>query len=356
MRFSIIHCLSGSAFVFLLALATTSTSIAACGPSVGRPKVGLALSGGGALGATHIGVLKVLEENRIPVDCIAGTSMGAIVGGLYASGMNASRLEETLKAIDWRKMFTDRPPRQQRDFRRKLEDEAGLLPYKIGISGDKPALPLGLILGQELTLALRALSVDASAVKDFNRLVIPFRAVAADIETGKTVVLGSGDLATAMRASMAVSGVFPPVEIDGRLLVDGGLSNNLPIDVVREMGADIVIVVDIPTKLKPRKDLSSAGAIIAQSLSVMVSRSSELQLETMTKTDILIQPELGDASSSSFERIAEMIQPGVEATRAQLHRRPPLTRPTRRLGPRSPRYRRLSIPYGWSITPVLRTR
>ncbi|MEM7652285.1 MAG: patatin-like phospholipase family protein [Pseudomonadota bacterium] len=310
----------GLATVFTIAVALTSTSIAACGPSEGRPKIGLALSGGGALGATHIGVLKVLEENRIPVDCIAGTSMGAIVGGLYATGMRANQLETTLKAIDWREMFTDRPPRKQRDFRRKLEDEGGLLPYKIGIGGDKPALPRGIILGQELTLALRALSVNASAVKDFDRLAIPFRAVAADIETGKTVVLDDGDLATAMRASMAVSGVFPPVDIGGRLLVDGGLSNNLPIDVVREMGADIVIVVDIPTKLKPREELSSASAIIAQSLSVMISRSSEQQLETMTDRDILIQPDLGDASSASFELIAEMIQPGVEATRAQLDR------------------------------------
>ena len=314
------NCFLGIATALAVVLATPTESSAACGSSTGRPKVGLALSGGGALGATHIGVLKVLEENRIPIDCIAGTSMGAIVGGLYATGMNANRLEETVKAIDWRKMFTDRPPRQQRDFRRKIEDAGGLLPYKVGIGADKPALPLGLIFGQELTLALRALSANASVVKDFDQLAIPFRAVAADIETGNTVVLAKGDLATAMRASMAVSGVFPPVDIDGQLLVDGGLSNNLPIDVVREMGADIVIVVDIPTKLKPRKDLSSAGAIISQSLSVMVSRSSALQLETMKKTDILIQPELGDATSSSFEWIAEMIPPGVEATRAQLHR------------------------------------
>ncbi|TAD87795.1 MAG: hypothetical protein EAZ99_16345 [Alphaproteobacteria bacterium] len=307
--------------VAVMVTATTSAaSAASCGSATGRPRIGLALSGGGALGATHIGVLKVLEANRIPIDCIAGTSMGAIVGGLYAAGMNADRLEETLKAIDWQQMFTDRPPRQERDFRRKIEDEGGLLPYRIGISGDRPALPLGLILGQRLTLALRALSVDASAIKDFDRLAIPFRAVAADIETGDTVVLGRGDLATAMRASMAVSGVFPPVDVDGLLLVDGGLSNNLPIDVVRQMGADIVIAVDIPTKLKPRKDLTSAAAIIAQSLSVMISRSSALQLATLTTTDVLIQPDLGDATSSSFERIAEMIQPGQEATVAQLDR------------------------------------
>lgn len=325
MRQSIFRCLFGVVIAVAMVLATNSASFASCGASTGRPKIGLALSGGGALGATHIGVLKVLEENRIPIDCIAGTSMGAIVGGLYATGMNAKQLEQTLKSINWKEMFTDRPPRRERDFRRKVEDEGGLLPYKVGISGNKPALPRGLILGQTLTLALRNLSVDASAVSDFDRLAIPFRAVAADIETGKTVILGRGDLATAMRASMAVSGVFPPVDIDGRLLVDGGLSNNLPIDVVRAMGADIVIAVDIPTKLKSRAELNSAAAIIAQSLSVMISRSSEQQLDTLKKTDILIQPDLGDASSSSFERIAEMIPPGVTATQARLDRLRALT-------------------------------
>ena len=290
---------------------------AACGTATDRPRVGLVLSGGGALGASHVGVLKVLEELRVPVDCIAGTSMGAIVGGLYASGMDAATLERTLGEIDWNKIFADRPPRQDRDFRRKIEDEGVALPYRIGVGGDSPSLPRGLILGQQLTLALRALALDAATVPSFDLLPIPFRAIAADIETGETVVLDGGDLPTAMRASMAVSGIFPPVEIDGRLLVDGGLSNNLPVDVVRAMGADVLIVADIPTQLSGRDELNSVGAIIGQSISLMILRSSQAQIDSLKSEDILLQPDLTGLDATSFDRIVEMVPRGVDGARAQ---------------------------------------
>jgi len=300
---------------------------AACGQAVDRPRVGLVLSGGGALGASHVGVLKVLEELRVPIDCIAGTSMGAIVGGLYASGMNAEILERTLKELDWEKIFADRPPRRERDFRRKIEDEGISLPYRIGVGGDSPSLPRGLILGQQLTLALRALALNAVTIPSFDLLPIPFRAIAADIETGETVVLDRGDLPSAMRASMAVSGVFPPVELDGRLLVDGGLSNNLPVDVVRSMGADILIVADIPSQLNKRKDLNSIGAIIGQSVSLMILRSSQAQIASLSASDILLKPDLTGLDATSFERIVEMVPRGAEGARAQ-----------------EPKLRRLSLP------------
>ncbi|MCZ6895182.1 MAG: patatin-like phospholipase family protein, partial [Gammaproteobacteria bacterium] len=212
------------------------------------PKVGLVLAGGGAKGASHVGVIKVLEELGVPIDYIAGTSMGAVVGGLYASGMNAAQLEEAVKSIDWGDIFNDKPTREDRDFRRKLDDEGSLIRYKLGFKDGEFQLPRGVILGQKLNLVLRSLARRAIGIDDFDKLSIPFRAVAADIESGRPVILKNGDLANAMRASMAVSGVFPPIEIDGKLLVDGGLSNNVPIDVVRQMGADIAIVVSFPVQ------------------------------------------------------------------------------------------------------------
>ncbi|MEM6490944.1 MAG: patatin-like phospholipase family protein, partial [Pseudomonadota bacterium] len=296
---------------------------AACGDAVDRPKVGLALSGGGALGASHIGVLQVLEELRIPVDCIAGTSMGAIVGGLYATGLNAPTLERIIADIDWGEIFTDKPPRRDRDFRRKAEDETLLLPYRIGV-GDGPALPRGVVLGQQLTLALKALSFDALGVRDFDQLPIPFRAVAADIETGEAAILGDGDLATAMRASMAVSGVFPPVERDGRLLADGGLVNNLPVDVVRAMGADVVIVADIPTQLSSRADLGSAEAIVGQSISLMILRSSQQQIASLADGDVLLSPDLIGFDATSFDQSVAMIPRGAAGARAQADSLAPL--------------------------------
>lgn len=287
-----------------------------CGNATHRPKIGLVLSGGGALGAAHIGVLKVLEELRVPVDCIAGTSMGSIVGGLYAMGLDAATLEATINSIDWRGMFRDRPPRAERDFRRKLQDDGNLIPFSFGIEEDKPLLPRGLILGQTLTLALRRLSLDGAAVLDFDRLPIPYRAVAADIETGEAVVLEKGDIATAMRASMAVSGVFPPVLRDDRLLVDGALANNTPIDIARAMGADRVIVVDLGTELPKRDQLDSAAAIVGQSINLLLRRNTERQLATLEPTDVLIRPELDGLSATSFDKIAEMIGPGETAARA----------------------------------------
>jgi len=286
---------------------------AACGTATDRPKIGLVLSGGGALGASHVGVLKVLEDMKIPIDCITGTSMGAIVGGLYASGMDSKDLTRVVSDIDWGEIFQDRPPRENRDFRRKLEDEGSLFPFRIGVSLDRPSLPRGLILGQKLSLELRSLTLESVSTNHFDDLAIPFRAIAADIETGKAVILEKGDLVTAMRASMAVSGLFPPVEIEGRLLVDGGLANNLPMDIARQMGADALIIVDIPTQLKKREDLGSAADILAQSISIMVMRSSQQQLATINAQDILIQPDLADFDATAFDRIAAMIPLGAIA-------------------------------------------
>jgi NTE family protein len=219
---------------------------AATPPAVaGRPRIGLVLSGGGARGVAHVGVLKVLEELRIPIDAIAGTSMGAVVGGLYASGMSAAQIERELAGVDWQDAFRDRPARNGLNFRRKREDRDFLVQLPLGFRDGRFHLPTGLIQGQKLNQLLRGLTQPVAQVRQFDRLPTPFRAVATDLETGNQVVLGDGDLVTALRASLSAPGIFAPVERDGRLLVDGGVANNVPIDVARAMGVDRLIVVDV---------------------------------------------------------------------------------------------------------------
>ncbi|MGB5605351.1 MAG: patatin-like phospholipase family protein, partial [Gammaproteobacteria bacterium] len=184
-----------------------------------RPKIGLALSGGGARGAAHIGVLRVLEQMQIPVDYIAGTSMGSIIGGLYASGMSPDEIEQAFKAIDWDHIFSDAPPRETRSFRRKRDDDLYVDKTRVGFNKGQIDLPTGVIQGQKFDLVLRKLTLPVSHIEDFNKLPIPFRAVATNINTGKAVVFDNGDLARAMRSSMAVPGVFAAVQIDDLTLV-----------------------------------------------------------------------------------------------------------------------------------------
>jgi NTE family protein len=338
------------AMALVLALANSVEVSAQQASSQARPKIGLVLAGGGAKGAAHVGVIKVLEELGVPIDYIAGTSMGAIVGGLYASGMSADQLADAVRSIDWNDIFNDKPARENRDFRRKLDDEGFLTKYKFGFKDGKFQLPRGVVDGQKLNLALRSLAIRAVGIQDFDKLPIPFRAVAADIETGESVVLGSGDLGTAMRASMAVSAVFPPVEIDGRLLVDGGLTNNLPMDVARQMGADILIVVNFPSPLKKRKDLNSAASILFQSLDLLIKQNSRIQLKTLRPEDVYIEPKLGDIGAGSFDRAADAIPLGEQAARLLSSRLKKLARPRSALrlsavGPRSQEAKPITVDY-----------
>jgi NTE family protein len=283
-----------------------------------RPKIGLALSGGGARGAAHVGVLKVLEEMRIPIDFIAGTSMGSIIGGLYASGMTPEEIEEGLNSMDWEHIFSDSPPRKNRTLRRKRDDELYQVNASIGLSDNgELKFPTGAIQGQKFGLALRQLTLQVTAVTDFDQLHIPFRAVAADIGTGQKVVLSGGDLAAAMRASMAVPGIFAATEIDGRLLVDGGITDNLPIDVVRDMGADIVIAVDIGSPGRPAADITNLFMITEQLISIMTRTNVEQQIATLTEQDVFILPDLEGFSSSDFANATAVIPLGRQGAEAQ---------------------------------------
>jgi len=286
-------------------------------PPAATPRIGLALSGGGARGTAHIGVLKVLEELRVPVHCVAGTSMGAVVGGAYASGSSPQKLEEIVRTTDWDDVFRDRPQREDISIRRKADDYKTLFAPEYGIKSGGIVLPKGIVAGVSIETFLRKLTAPAAGIDDFGKLPIPFRAVAADIETGEEVVLARGNVAQAMRASMAIPGALAPVEIDGRLLVDGGIANNLPIDVARKLcAADVVIAVNISTPPLKRDEITSAFSITAQLLNLLGKATVDRQLASLGARDILIAPELGTISSSSFERTAEAIGIGEAAARA----------------------------------------
>ncbi|MEW8257019.1 MAG: patatin-like phospholipase family protein [Candidatus Thiodiazotropha taylori] len=276
-----------------------------------RPVIGLVLSGGGARGASHIGVLKVLESLRIPIDVITGTSMGAIVGGMYAYGYTLEEIEQLLAETDWEASFQDQPPRQNRSFRRKTDDYDFLIKQEAGIKDWNLVIPKGLLQGQQLRLRLKSLTL--LAPEDFDLLPIRFRAVGADIETGKAVTLAKGSLSTAMLASMAIPGVFAPVDWHGRLLVDGGFANNLPVQQALDLGADILIVVDLSSAPQSREGLSSPLSILNQIMGFTILRNTQQQLAKLSDNDILIKPDLGNHSSTDFWRAAEMIDNGITA-------------------------------------------
>ncbi len=303
-------------FFALLVYAQIAPAVTAEAPQH-RPKIGLALGGGGARGLAHIGVLKVLEELNVPIDYIAGTSSGAVIGGMYAAGLTPDQIEARIVGIDWDDMLSDRLARRELSYRRKQNDRNYLFPVELGMRGFRPIFPRGLIAGQKVGFFLRSATLRAAGVTDFDRLAVPFRAVATDIETGAPVVLGSGDLAAAMQASMAVPGVFSPLEIGGRLLVDGGMSANVPVNTVRAMGADIIIAVNISAPLLNRQQLESIVDISDQTLSLLSLKTNQQQLMQLHGDDILITPDLSAIGTMQFERGTEAVAAGTTAATAQ---------------------------------------
>jgi NTE family protein len=287
-------------------------------PPIGRPRIGLALSGGGARGFAHVGVLKALEAMRIPVDCIAGTSAGSAVGAAYASGLSPDAIEQALRSADWdRDMFDDAPPRRDQQSRRKAEEKAYLLDVTIGLRDGQVLMPSGLISGQKIELFLHRMLGASALLESFDRLPIPFRAIATDLEVGEMVVQDRGSLVTAVRASMAVPSAFSPVQAGGRLLVDGGLTRNMPVDVVRDLCADVVIAIDISGPLLKRDELGSVFGIAGQMVGILMERNMrESRSEIRAGIDVLIRPDLGDLGSAAFGRGVEGIPAGEAATRA----------------------------------------
>jgi NTE family protein len=303
--------------VFLLALAAegrTATGVCVDPATVTGPKIGLVLGGGGARGAAHIGVIRRLEELRVPVHFIGGTSMGALVGGFYATGMSAGQLQETVEAIDFEELFKDATERQEQAYRRKRDDDLSLFGPKFGVGRDSVLLPRGAVHGQKISYLFEQLTSERTRERDFNRLPIPYRAVAADIETGVPVVLAEGSLSLAMRSSMSVPGVFDPVEWGDHILVDGGIANNLPIDVVRDLGAEVIIAVEVGTPPASRDRLRNLTQYVGQLSNLMIANNTKAQIATLTSQDTLIRPELGDQiSSSGFSKAPLAIEIGYQA-------------------------------------------
>ena len=283
-------------------------------PAAARPKIGLVLSGGGARGAAHVGVLKVLEELRVPVDVIVGTSMGSIVGGSYASGNSVVEMERDIAAITSASLFTDRPPRADLPMRRKADDEFPYIIPELGVSTDGISLPKGIVTGVSVEAQLRKL-VKFTTVRNFDHLSIPFRAIATDLGTGEMVVLKDGSLITAMRASMSVPGGMAPVGVGGRQLVDGGLVRNLPVDVARSMGADIVIAVNLGTPLMKPEQITSVLSVTGQMINILTEQNVRRSLAELKPGDILIEPELGDFSAGNFDELPKTVPIGEAAAR-----------------------------------------
>jgi NTE family protein len=300
-------------FAAVLAL-VCAVSVHAADVPAHRPRVGLVLGGGGALGFAHVGVLKSLEAQRIPIDCIGGTSMGAIVAGLYAIGMSPEEIEAFLLGLDWWDVLSDSTPRQELEFRQKEED-VRYFGLELGLKRSGLALSTGFASGQKFNNLLEAMAQRVAGTEDFDALPIPYRAVATDVEKGEMVVLSSGRVATAMRASMAVPGVFTPVHRDGRVLVDGGIVNNIPVDVVKAMGAEAIIAVDVgaPSPEEQADRADTLSDVLGRTYAIMQRPKQEAQ---MAQAQVLLQPATWDYSASEFHRVSELIPVGAVAADA----------------------------------------
>jgi NTE family protein len=285
-----------------------------------RPRIGLVLAGGGAKGGAHVGVLRVLEELNVPIDCIAGTSMGALVGAGYASGIPADELEVFITGIDWKSIVGGLGQRGLQPIEQKRAGVTYSNNFEVGIEDGTLKVPGGLVSTIAIEDVLRGYVAQGRMQPDFDRLPIPFRAIATDMITGEMVVLSSGDLATAMRASMALPGAFAPVVTDKYILSDGGLVRNIPVDVAREMCADVVIVVNLVEPEIDRSQLQSAMQLLGRSMDVMIIANEELQLRSLTAQDVRIDVEMGDIGTGDFLRIPDTIPLGEAAARAAADR------------------------------------
>ena len=297
-------------------VAQPTASQPAVSPAPGRPRIGLVLAGGGAKGGAHVGVLKVLEELRVPVSCIAGTSMGALVGAGYASGIPAAELQEFLLGIDWASVVGGLGQRDLEPIEQKRAGVTYSNDFELGLKDKRVIVPGGLVNTSGIEDLLRSYVARARMQSSFDRLPIPFRAVATDMVTGEMVVIDQGDLATAMRASMAIPGAFAPVITDDHILADGGMVRNIPVDVARKLCADVVIVVNLVEPPAQREKLQSATQLLSRSMDVMLQANETLQLQTLTDRDVRIDVFMGDIGTADFERVPETIPLGVAAARA----------------------------------------
>lgn len=278
-----------------------------------RPRIGLALSGGGALGLAEIGVIQWLEENHIPVDRIAGTSMGSIIAAMYATGMTPAEMQGFAEKINWEEAFLPETVYTQLSYRRKQDRQNFLINAPLGLKHGLNG-PNGFNSGQGVGLLLDRIAFAESGVATFDDLPIPFRCVATDMLNGEEVVLDRGALAQAVRASMAIPGVFTPVEINGRVLADGGMVQNIPVETVLAMNADAVIAVELRLPPVDRKDLESLTGVLSRAVEVMITRNERHSLSLASETVVI---SMTGFAVTDYERVRELVELGYESARSQ---------------------------------------
>ncbi|HCH0957771.1 TPA: patatin-like phospholipase family protein [Vibrio parahaemolyticus] len=302
-------------WVSLFLIATPSVAQVKNEDTPTRPKVAVVLAGGGAKGAAHIGVLKALEEMHIPVDIITGTSMGSYVGGLYATGMSADEIESFIYSVDWNSGYRDRVDRSQRRVRDKEYEDRYQITTDLGLRFGEVRAPTGVVQGQNMLRVLRETTGNLGRFDSFDELAIPYRSVATDILELDEVVIGNGYLVDAMMASMSVPGALPPYKLNGHMLVDGGVVNNMPVDVARAMGADVVIAVDISTDYKTEDDFTGLFTVADQLSNYLVRRSTQQQVETLQEHDVYIRPNVGQMETVEFDKMPWAFQSGYDITK-----------------------------------------
>lgn len=302
--------------ILAVSLLLISISVAAVAES-GR--TALVLGGGGARGAAHIGVLEVLEQERIPVDCVVGTSMGGLVAGSYAAGLSPKMMRDKLAGADWTDIFLDLADYSQLSYRQKRVSRRYLAGTQVGLSERGFQIQPGVVAGEKIKLFFNQLVDEDLGERNIEQLPIPLAIVATDIGTGERVVFRNGSLTQAMRASMSVPGLMAPVEYQGRKLVDGGLVDNLPVEVARNLcQADRVIVVNVGSPLKAPEEVGSLLSVSAQMIGILTKQNVERSLSTLTGADIYIAPELGDIRATDFARYEEAAATGRAAAERQL--------------------------------------
>ena len=318
LKFCFRNCLFILPFIFLSSAFAEESQIT----KQKRPRIALVLSGGGALGMAHIGVLKKLEEMSIPVDCVVGTSMGALIGGAYADGITPDEMESVLVNTDISLLFDDYPPRKDITQKIKRDNFRAFFDFSLGFNDWKIMLPSGASSGYKFELFLqKLLNLDASRqYLNFDMLPVPYRAIATDIETGDMKVFHQGQLTTTMRASMSLPAIVAPISINGRSYLDGGLVRNLPVDIGRQLCGDIVIAVNLGTKPKSQDQIRSSIDVAMQSLTLLTEQNVADSLSELREQDILISPELSDFDLLSFNKQREIIDRGTAAAIKQQKR------------------------------------
>lgn len=279
-----------------------------------RPKVALVLSGGGARGFSHVGVIRELERLGVRIDIVAGTSMGAMVGGGYASGYSVEQMQDIILGVDWKEMFALRPDRDEINWRRRQDDFKGLGTQEIGLSKKGVLFPDSVVPAQHLEIFLRSITRHVSSVTDLSKLSIPFAAIATDLDTGEAVVMQKDvTLADAMRSSMSVPGAFSPFPYKNHVLVDGGLAQNLPVEQAKAMGADIIIAVNAGTPLGKSKDIHSVAGVMGQMIGILTERNVDHSKSLLTEKDILITTDLTGFNAGDFQKAEAIIEAGEKS-------------------------------------------